>query len=88
LIGISFGGLNAAFFAAKSNYFNGLAILSPITYPCADLNQTLVFSTYQNYKVYLSTGKVGAEHYRNLISDSTIEDRKNKISKRKRWTRF
>ena len=63
LIGVSFGALNAAFFAAKSSYFRGFALLSPITYPCPDLNQQLTFSKQRNYKLYLSTGKLDAENY-------------------------
>lgn len=63
LVGVSFGGLNAAFFAAKSSAFDGYALLSPITYPCSGLNEQLLFSAYKDYKLYMSTGKTDAEHY-------------------------
>lgn len=63
LMGVSFGALNAAYFAAKTDIFNGYALLSPITYPCNSLNQTLAFSEFNNYKIYVSTGKADAEYY-------------------------
>lgn len=63
LIGVSFGGMNAAFFAAKTNFFKGFAILSPITYPCEEINQNLIFSKNENYKIYISTGQSDAENY-------------------------
>lgn len=51
------------FFAARSNRFEGFAILSPITYPCKKINQTLIFSQKKNYKVYISTEHLDAENY-------------------------
>lgn len=63
LIGLSFGGLNAAFFAAQSSLFSGYALLSPITYPCTSINEQLIFSIFSGYKVYISTGKKDAESY-------------------------
>ncbi|MEM6804542.1 MAG: alpha/beta hydrolase-fold protein [Bacteroidota bacterium] len=63
LVGVSFGGLNAAYFAAHTDKFQGYALLSPISYPCEKLNQNLAFSQFSNYKVYLSTGKMDAESY-------------------------
>lgn len=63
LIGVSFGRLNAAYFAAQTNAFDGYALLSPITYPCERLNKELIFSSFENYKVYISTGKRDAETY-------------------------
>lgn len=63
LIGISFGGLNAAYFMAKSAMFKNYALLSPITYPCPDLMKHLAFSTNKDLLVYLSTGTNDAENY-------------------------
>ena len=63
LIGISFGALNAAYFAAQTDSFGGYGMLSPITYPCTSLNEKLAFSSFENYKVFLSTGTTDAENY-------------------------
>ncbi|MEM1282771.1 MAG: alpha/beta hydrolase-fold protein [Chlamydiota bacterium] len=63
LIGISFGGLNAAYFAAKGNAFQNIAILSPITYPCSELNQSIAFSERKVLNLFLSSGKNDAESY-------------------------
>lgn len=63
LLGISFGGLNAAWFSAKSQLFAKYALLSPITYPCEKLIQDITFSKNKSLKIYLSTGKNDAENY-------------------------
>lgn len=63
LVGVSFGGLNAAYFSSQSRQFAGYALLSPITYPCPDLNQYLAFSPNEGLKLYLSTGQFDAENY-------------------------
>ncbi len=34
LVGLSFGGLNGAYFSGKTALFQNYALLSPITYPC------------------------------------------------------
>lgn len=63
LIGISFGGLNAAYFAVKGSSFQNVAMLSPITYPCKELNQSIAFSERKGLNLFLSTGKNDAETY-------------------------
>ncbi|OJJ20194.1 hypothetical protein BKI52_17120 [marine bacterium AO1-C] len=64
LVGVSFGGLNAAYFSAKSkNLFQNYALLSPITYPGKKLMQYITFSSNQNLRIFLSTGKLDAENY-------------------------
>jgi len=63
LVGISFGGLNAAYFAAKGNAFQNIAMLSPITYPCVGLNQSIAFSERKGLNLFLSSGKNDAESY-------------------------
>ena len=63
LIGISFGGLNAAWFAAKSEAFVQYALLSPVTYPCNELGAAISFSTNTALKIYISTGTNDAETY-------------------------
>ena len=63
LIGISFGGLNAAYFSAHSTAFKSYGLLSPITYPRKEVFQDITFSTQTDLKIYLSTGKNDAESY-------------------------
>ncbi|MEM7552078.1 MAG: alpha/beta hydrolase-fold protein [Bacteroidota bacterium] len=63
LAGISFGGMNAAFFAAQSNAFNRFAMLSPITYPCTELNAKIAFSERKDLNIYISSGHNDAETY-------------------------
>ncbi len=63
LIGISFGGLNAAFFSAQSDKFSNFGLLSPVTFPCKNLSQTIVLSTRKPQAVFLSSGKNDAENY-------------------------
>ena len=63
LIGISFGGLNGAFFAAKSSRFKNYALLSPITYPCDQIHASIAFSEVQEARVFISTGTNDAENY-------------------------
>ncbi|HAS47197.1 MAG TPA: hypothetical protein DCS93_42335 [Microscillaceae bacterium] len=64
LVGVSFGGLNAAYFSAKSkDLFQNYALLSPITYPGKKLMQHIAFSSNQNLRIFLSTGKLDAENY-------------------------
>lgn len=63
LIGMSFGGLNGAYFSVQSASFNNYALLSPITYPCPDLTSKLMFSQAHGLRLFLSTGKHDAEAY-------------------------
>jgi len=63
LIGISFGGLNGAFFAAKSSRFKNYALLSPLTYPCDQIHASIAFSEVQEARVFISTGTNDAENY-------------------------
>ncbi|GMN06459.1 hypothetical protein MTsPCn5_18480 [Croceitalea sp. MTPC5] len=63
LIGISFGGLNAAYFSGKTDLFQNYALLSPITYPCNDALIAIAFSENKNLNILISTGKNDAENY-------------------------
>ncbi|SEK70503.1 Enterochelin esterase [Aquimarina amphilecti] len=64
LIGISFGGLNAAYFSSKSEKFKNFGLLSPVTYPKKEeLIQNIIFSKNKNLKIFLSTGTNDAESY-------------------------
>ncbi len=63
LVGISFGGLNAAYFSARSTAFKNYGLLSPITYPCPDITSKIIFSSQKNLRLYLSTGHLDAETY-------------------------
>ncbi|MEL6256488.1 MAG: alpha/beta hydrolase-fold protein [Bacteroidota bacterium] len=63
LIGISFGGLNAAYFSAESRLFKNYALLSPVTYPRPALSQYIAFSQNTDLKIFISTGKNDAERY-------------------------
>ena len=63
LIGISFGGLNAAYFSAKSDLFQNYGLLSPVTYPCEDLAKEITFSQQEKLRIYLSSGRNDAEYY-------------------------
>ncbi|MEM7514482.1 MAG: alpha/beta hydrolase-fold protein, partial [Bacteroidota bacterium] len=57
LIGISFGGLSAAYFSAHSTAFKNYGLLSPITYPRKEVLQDITFSTQTDLRIYLSTGQ-------------------------------
>ncbi|MEO1257063.1 MAG: alpha/beta hydrolase-fold protein, partial [Bacteroidota bacterium] len=52
LIGISFGGLNAAYFAAQDAPFQNYALLSPVTYPCKELNQKIIFGPQRGLRIF------------------------------------
>ncbi len=63
LIGISFGGLNAAYFSAKTSLFQNYALLSPITYPCEKVLSAIAFMENKDLTIFISTGKNDAESY-------------------------
>lgn len=63
LLGASFGGMCAAYFAAESKAFTHYALLSPITYLCKDLNTHIAFSENRELNIYASTGQNDAEVY-------------------------
>lgn len=64
LLGISFGGLNAAYFSSRTKLFKKYALLSPITYPKREeLMKELAFSKLEDLRVYISTGTLDAETY-------------------------
>ena len=63
LVGLSFGALNAAWFAAKGAPFGNYGLLSPITYPHATLNQDIVFGPTEGQRFFVSTGTADAERY-------------------------
>ena len=63
LMGISFGGLNAAYFTAKSSSFQNYALVSPITYPCPKLTEHIAFGPNKDLRIWLSTGTNDAEVY-------------------------
>jgi len=63
LVGISFGGLNAAYFSGKTALFQNYALLSPITYPCDGAIKAIVFSGNKNLRIILTTGTNDAENY-------------------------
>lgn len=64
LIGISFGGLNAAYFSAKSKKFKKFALLSPVTYPRnEELMKAISFSENKDLGIFLSTGTNDSENY-------------------------
>lgn len=67
LVGISFGGLNGAYFSAQSKVFQQYALLSPVTYPRPSINQDIVFSENKSLRIFLSTGKLDAEKYVNIL---------------------
>ncbi|WP_299215617.1 alpha/beta hydrolase-fold protein [uncultured Dokdonia sp.] len=63
LIGISFGGLSAAYFSGKTTLFQNYALLSPITYPCKEALSAIAFSENKNLNIFISTGTHDAENY-------------------------
>ncbi|HAA12898.1 MAG TPA: hypothetical protein DCE41_14875 [Cytophagales bacterium] len=64
LVGFSFGGLNAAYFSARSQAFQGYGLLSPVIYPRQEiLAKELAFSTQSGLRIFLSTGRQDAEEY-------------------------
>ena len=67
LIGFSFGGMNAAYFSAKSSMFAGFGLFSPITYPCESLTADITFSTNEDLRIFISTGQQDAEKYVDLL---------------------
>ncbi len=64
LIGISFGGLNGAYFSAKSSAFKNFGLLSPVIYPKKEeLMKAITFSKNKDLNIFLSTGTNDAESY-------------------------
>jgi|GEM_PF-5693729 len=63
LIGISFGGLNAAYFSGKTDLFKNYGLLSPITYPCKEALAAIAFSKNKDLRIFISTGTNDAESY-------------------------
>ncbi|MEM9261151.1 MAG: alpha/beta hydrolase-fold protein, partial [Bacteroidota bacterium] len=64
LVGISFGGLNAAWFAAMDAPFGNYGLLSPITYPRkAELHRRIAFGPNDGLRIFISTGRQDAESY-------------------------
>ncbi len=63
LIGISFGGLSAAYFSGKTDLFQNYALLSPITYPCKEALSSIAFSENEHLRIFISTGTNDAENY-------------------------
>ena len=62
-MGLSFEGLNAAYFSAHSSLFEEYVLLSPITYPCSDVIQDILFLDKESLSIFLSTGQLDAEKY-------------------------
>jgi enterochelin esterase-like enzyme len=63
LVGISFGGLSAAYFSGKTTLFQNYALLSPITYPCKEALSSIAFSENKDLNIFISTGTNDAENY-------------------------
>ncbi|MEL6917387.1 MAG: alpha/beta hydrolase-fold protein [Bacteroidota bacterium] len=63
LIGMSFGGLNAAYFSGKTDLFVNYVLFSPITYPCDSFLKEITFSTNEKLGIFISTGTYDAETY-------------------------
>ncbi|WP_165395250.1 alpha/beta hydrolase [Flagellimonas allohymeniacidonis] len=63
LVGISFGGLNAAYFSARTDLFGNYALLSPVIYPCKKVISDISFSQNKSLRIILTTGKNDAENY-------------------------
>lgn len=63
LIGISFGGLNAAYFSAQSSAFEHFGLLSPVLYPNPSILQKIAFSKNEQLSIFISSGKNDAEQY-------------------------
>lgn len=64
LVGVSFGGLNAAWFAAMDAPFGNYGLLSPITYPRREeLSRRIVFGPQSGQRFFVSTGRYDAEKY-------------------------
>lgn len=61
LVGVSFGGLNAACFAAQSRAFHNYALLSPVCYPRPQVFEAIAFSRNPSLRIFLSTGRHDAE---------------------------
>ena len=64
LIGISFGGLNGAYFAARSTAFKSYGLLSPVTYPRQqEIIQKIANSENKDLTIFISSGTNDAEAY-------------------------
>lgn len=63
LIGVSFGGLNTAYFSGKTVLFQNYALLSPITYPRKEALSSIAFSENKDLQIFISTGTNDAENY-------------------------
>ena len=63
LVGLSFGGLNAAWFASRGAPFAHYGLLSPITYPYPKLTQDIAFGPAEGQRFFVSTGRYDAERY-------------------------
>ena len=63
LVGISFGGLNAAYFSVHSTQFQNFGLLSPVTYPCPNLGEQVAFSQREDIRIFISSGQNDAEQY-------------------------
>lgn len=63
IAGMSYGGMNAAFFSAEAQQFKGFGLLSPFTGPCAALPEKIEKSSRKDIRVYMNTGKNDAEAY-------------------------
>ncbi|MGB5822075.1 MAG: alpha/beta hydrolase-fold protein [Saonia sp.] len=70
LAGISFGGLNGAYFSAKSTKFGAYGLLSPVTYPRTSVIQDISFSKNKDLRIFLSTGTNDAENYLPTLENS------------------
>ncbi|MEL6484456.1 MAG: alpha/beta hydrolase-fold protein, partial [Bacteroidota bacterium] len=63
LVGMSFGGLNAAYFSGRTGLFGNYGLLSPITYPCDKAISSIAFSKNRGLRIILTSGKNDAENY-------------------------
>ena len=69
LVGISFGGLNAAYFSTQApQLFDGYALLSPITYPRPAVREDVAFAKTRPASVLLTTGRHDAERYVEVLA--------------------
>lgn len=69
LVGISFGGINGAYFSGSTELFQNYALLSPITYPCGKVISNIVFSETMGLRVIRTSGMNDAEEFVRPLSN-------------------
>ncbi|WP_339143423.1 alpha/beta hydrolase-fold protein [Croceitalea sp. MTPC5] len=70
LLGVSYGGMNAAYFSTQTDSIKNFAMLSPYIGPCGTLSNKILTSNQKDFRLFISSGINDAEEYVNILNEA------------------